>query len=101
MGQLATWTLVLLCAGIVVSLDLSNLKLPSGMDLRRFQNLMKMVDPETCGCARPEQHCEVPVPEAKFVGFTCRVGIFCCRVKRRPGPTDLKSIQKLIPKKFQ
>ena len=62
---------------------------------------MKMVDPETCGCARPEQHCEVSVPEAKFVGFTCKVGIFCCRVKRRPGPTDLKSIQKLIPKKFQ
>lgn len=43
-----------------------------------------MVDINTCGCARPDQHCEVPVPEARFMGYSCRVGKFCCRL-RRPG----------------
>ena len=57
---------------------------------------MKIVDPKSCGCARPDQHCEVPVPEAKYVGFTCQVGQFCCRMKKKPGPIDIKTIPKNI-----
>ena len=101
MGQLATWALVLLWAGIVIAVDLSSINFPAGLDLRKIQNLMRIVDPKTCGCARPEQHCEVPVPEARFVGFTCKVGTFCCRMKKRPGRPDLKEIQQLIPSQIQ
>jgi len=101
MRLLTTWGLVLLWAGIVMSVDLSSIKFPAGLDLRKIQNLMRLVDPKTCGCARPEQHCEVPVPEARFVGFTCKVGTFCCRMKKRPGNPNLKELQSLIPKKIQ
>jgi len=98
MGQLTTWTLVMLGFGFALSFDLSTVKrFPAGLDLRKIQNLMRIVDPKTCGCARPEQHCEVPVPEARFVGFSCKVGTFCCRMKKQPGRPNLKDFQRLIP----
>ena len=40
-----------------------SLNLPPGIDLREVQGLLRIVDPSTCGCARPDQHCEVPVPQ--------------------------------------
>merc|ERR1712242_102170 len=98
MGYLATWSLVMLGAGAVLALDLASIKnFPAGLDLRKIQNLMRIVDPKTCGCARPEQHCEVPVPEARFVGFTCKIGTFCCRMKKQPGRPNLKDFQRFIP----
>jgi len=98
MGQLTTWTLVILGFGFALSFDLSTVKrFPAGLDLRKIQNLMRIVDPKTCGCARPEQHCEVPVPEARFVGFSCKVGTFCCRMKKQPGRPNLKDFQRLLP----
>ena len=84
MGAIPIWSLALLCAGYVAAVDISNIRFPPGLNLRKIQNLMRVVDPKTCGCARPDQHCEVPVPEAKFVGFTCKVGTFCCRMKKEP-----------------
>merc|ERR1712242_587261 len=98
MGYLATWSMILLGAGAVLALDLSTIKnFPAGLDLRKIQNLMRVVDPKTCGCARPEQHCEVPVPEARFVGFTCKIGTFCCRMKKHPGRPNLKDFQRFLP----
>ena len=88
----------MLGAGVVLALDLSSIKnFPAGLDLRKIQNLMRIVDPKTCGCARPEQHCEVPVPEARFVGFTCKIGTFCCRMKKQPGRPNLKDFQRFLP----
>ena len=101
MGQLAKWTLLLLSAGIVLAVDLKDLKLPQGVDIRKMQSLLRIVDPKSCGCARPDQHCEVPVPEAKFVGLTCKVGKFCCRLKKHPGKLGLRNLQKLIPKEIK
>merc|ERR1712217_773352 len=98
MGYLATWSMVMLGAGVGLALDLSSIKnFPAGLDLRKIQNLMRVVDPKTCGCARPEQHCEVPVPEARFVGFTCKIGTFCCRMKKHPGRPNLKDFQRFLP----
>merc|ERR1712242_466420 len=98
MGYLATWSMILLGAGAVLALDLASIKnFPAGLDLRKIQNLMRIVDPKTCGCARPKQHCEVPVPEARFVGFTCKIGTFCCRMKKQPGRPNLKDFQRFIP----
>ena len=77
------WLLLLSPA---LGLDLTTFRFPPGINVHKIKNLMKTVDPKSCGCARPDQHCEVPVPEAKYVGFTCKVGIFCCRHKRRPRP---------------
>ena len=37
--------------------------LPRGLDLREAENLLRIIEPSTCGCARPEQFCEVPVPQ--------------------------------------
>ena len=90
-GQVTILTL-LLFYNPVQALDISKIKFPAGLDLRKIQNLINVVDPKSCGCARPEQHCEVPVPEAKFVGFSCKVGTFCCRLKKRPGPPRLKEV---------
>merc|ERR1712217_757759 len=98
MGYLATWSMVMLGAGVGLALDLSSIKnFPAGLDLRKIQNLMRVVDPKTCGCARPEQHCEVPVPEARFVGFTCKIGTFSCRMKKHPGRPNLKDFQRFLP----
>ena len=82
----------LLYLGISQALDLTSVPLSSGINVKKIQNLMKIVDPKSCGCARPDQHCEVPVPEAKFVGFKCTRGQFCCRRKRKSGPIDIKTI---------
>ena len=86
MTRTALWPLLAALAAAAVALDLSTVRIPPGLDLRKIQNLMKVVDPKSCGCARPDQHCEVPVPEAKFVGFSCRVGTFCCRYKKQRPP---------------
>ena len=78
-----SWLLLLTPA---LGLDLTTFRFPPGINVHKIKNLMKTVDPKSCGCARPDQHCEVPVPEARYVGFTCKVGVFCCRHKRRPRP---------------
>ena len=88
--------LTLLFLGLGQGLDLTSLPIPTGFNIKKIQNLMRSVDPKSCGCARPDQHCEVPVPEARFVGFSCRVGQFCCRLKKSQGPIDIKTISENI-----
>ena len=88
--------LTLLFLGLGQGLDLTSLPIPKGFNIQKIQSLMRSVDPKSCGCARPDQHCEVPVPEARFVGFSCRVGQFCCRLKKTPGPIDIKTIPENI-----
>jgi len=84
--------LLLSLLGLGHGLDTTSSPVPRGLNIQKIQNLMRSVDPKSCGCARPDQHCEVPVPEARFVGFTCRLGQFCCRRKRRQGPVQINTI---------
>merc|ERR1712242_161306 len=87
------WLLLLLSLlGLGQGQDATSSPVPRGLNIQKIQNLMRSVDPKSCGCARPDQHCEVPVPEARFVGFTCRVGQFCCRRKRSQGPVQINTI---------
>jgi hypothetical protein len=40
--------------------------LPAGLNLRELEGLLHVIDPSTCGCAMPQQHCQIPVPQVRF-----------------------------------
>jgi hypothetical protein len=71
------------------------LSLPPGFDMREIKYLLSVVDPPSCKCAPPTA-CEVPIPNAHFVGFRCNgyEKRFCCKRKNK---ANTSSRLKLVP----
>jgi len=72
-------------------------------DLTEIKNLLRIVNPQSCGCALPPS-CPIAIKGAHLVGFRCNQAAgfeFCCE-RRIPGTStripNVKELKSMLPK---